>query len=270
MPFKILLFLSITLLAACSPQIIGPAAMPTETATPAPSPTPTPEATATETPTPTETAVPTETFAPMELSTNPDRPGKCTYEDVTSGRLAWNVKQHLKPWPEGAKNYGWDEVKDAGYAVIPTPGSISPESSISFCEISGDFLGKFDEKFIIMSVQILNTDGTTGIVNLLTSEHMGPYMITDRQRLNAFGNANKLINVLKKSNGRGIGLWESPSVDAQRWWKNDKDFGFMLDLYDLEGRSVVEKNVGELKKTGTVPNDLEKLLLVPIIAGGFR
>ena len=87
MPYKILLFLSITLLAACAPQIIGPSA--TETATPAPSATPS------QTPTPKDTATPTETPTPevkqfpiCQIEKFRDCP--ITVDDLFNGNyLAW-------------------------------------------------------------------------------------------------------------------------------------------------------------------------------------
>ena len=78
-----------SLLAACSPQIIGPTATPTETPTPAPSATPS------QTPTPKDTATPTETPTPevkqfpiCQIEKFRDCP--ITVDDLFNGNyLAW-------------------------------------------------------------------------------------------------------------------------------------------------------------------------------------
>ena len=212
--------------------------------------TPTPEDTATPTETPTPEVTPTETFAPMELSTDPEHPAKCTYEDVTSGRLAWNERQNAKPFPPDAKNEGWMNSEGGSTSdLILSRDSKFMEQLANICMTSGDFLGLPDKQVYIVGMQVLNIDGTTGYIHFLSNDQ---------------SEAKFVIDILTKSkNGTSIGIVRyHPFSIVEKYW-NDPKYGPAARLYRTEGEDKVKLMVNTLQVKGEVPIEMEKMLFTP-------
>ncbi len=243
MPFKILLFLSITLLAACTaqPSTASPAnATLSITEAHAPGFTIAPTLAPTETPTPEVT--PTETFAPMELSADLEHPGKCTYDDVRSGRLAWNVKQNAKPFPPEAINRGWKNVPP--YHIL-LDGTKSALQLVSICKINDDFEGFTDNRFsFVTSFAVKNPDGSTGAINFF--EVNNAYM---HGLLNTYNNEGEFNNL-------GIITDLNHDQVTQHW---DDQYGPMFRLYSTEGLNAI---LAVNSMTGNVPQEVEKFLYI--------
>ena len=210
--------------------------------------TPTPEPTATPTETPTPKVTPTETFAPMELSTDPEHPAKCTYEDVTSGRLAWNVEQNLKPFPDSAKNVGWkNESSGITSALSLAPGSRDILQLGNICEINDSFLGFTDNRTsYVSSVGVKNIDGTIGVFNVFSP---------NRDYLNGF------FKLFSNTNGNGIAIMRglNESQTKERWNSSN---GQMYRLYKTEGEDKVKIAINKLQITGIVPDEMKKMLFI--------
>ncbi len=240
MPFKILLFLSITLLAGCS--VLNPVAPTATTGETTPTPKPT-EIPATPTQTPTPEVTPTETFAPMELSADLEHPGKCTYDDVRSGRLAWNVKQNAKPFPPDAVGAGWEtQATDSSHIVFK--GSINAQQLVSICEINDSFEGFTDNRTsYVASVAVKNPDGSTGVIN---------YFLVNKEYLDGF-----LKNLKKDSRSNIAILTELNHDQAIKRWNSST--GPMYRLYPTEG---VDAMIALASLTGNVPQAVENYLYI--------
>lgn len=277
------LVLAATFLTSCAPAVIDPVIPipdrmgPTATeVSPTASPTGTATETATPAPTETETPVPTETFAPMEISDNPEAELMCTYEDITSGRLAWNVEQHLKPFPEGAVNLGWDKKDEGGNDLIgPEPGSIQAEILVSFCKIKGDFLGEPDRIFTVATLQILgpDKDKPPTIVNFLLSNEDSTNYVNrggTTLRIHLSATPRQLIDVLKKSKGRGIMLLKNLSVDREKYYNDHLPrLRYQANLLNLVGRPTIQSAISELDQKGST-DKFKRILVIEEIAPGYR
>lgn len=178
-------------------------------------------------------------FTPMELSTNPDRPGKCTYEDVTSGRLAWNERQNAKPFGEGTKVGWWSKIPSHDKY---TAFYIGPSRMVSFCVLDAPELNS-EKKLYQLGFQIHDTDDPTGhFVNIVMDE------IDIKYALN------------KYKNGGSIGIADGGVAydDREYWIERGRDW--VIKLADINTKNGLDEMVLKLKDHGTFPTSSEEVL----------
>lgn len=248
-PLFIMLFAALT---ACNSTSV------VNTPTIAPTLTPIPTSTVTPVPTPTETVTPiSEIFAPMELGTA-DKPGKCTFDDIQSGRYAWNARQQAEPFSADIKNTGWkpEGGTHQGHLTLKV-GNFGVEQTKPFvCEVVGDFFGlqvKPGELYII-TIPVKNTDGTTGFLNLLAAS-------------NTEINKERILKALVKSKGTGVGVIRSLNQTAIESALKSSKYKFGGQLWKAQGVNNITREVNNLEDSGIISAEMERMIFIPSIPG---
>jgi len=251
--FAFLIFVLLTLTACATP---APTAIVTPTASPTPSPLPStetpppPTATATATATKLATATPestvTEAFAPIEISTNPDKPTAITLEDVTSGRLAASERKLLQPFPPEAFMTGWTPMAEGDLQTLNIDTSASlgrykedpntrPEKIVSFSSLALKMDNGKTQNLTVIGIQVLNTDSTSTIFHL------------------AFETVNlqQYLDLLKNKYAAGfITNSPYPEISDSYWW-----------TYLLNIQPDIPALANQLQNIGIAPKELENYIL---------
>lgn len=190
------------------------------------------------------------TFEPMELMTDPNKMGVCTYEDITSGRLDWNVDQAIKNgdivFPEDAHNGGWENKRGENSLgnIYFSEDSKDAMQLVNLCKINGKFLGFPNDTSYVASVAVLNVDGTVGTLH---------FFINERPGLDWF---------LKLDTGN-LGITKSmPAEQAEKFW-DDPKYGPISRLYPTLGEKELMRILNELQISGMVSEELSKTLVIP-------
>ena len=199
----------------------------------------------------TEVTTPTETFEVMELSTDPEKPTICTYEDITSGRWAWNVKQQAQPFPEGAVNLGWERSERGSTSnLVFVDGSIDAIQEPFICKTTGEFEGLPDKNLYVLGLPVLNKDGSTGVLNLFVSD-------SDYKN-----NLSNLLRKMKESNGTRLELVTHKTNVEENWTGK---FAFSFRLYRTQDEKKVVYVTNQLEISDNIPADMEKMLFTGVI-----
>jgi hypothetical protein len=183
----------------------------------------------------------------MELSVDPNKMGVCIYEDITSGRLDWNIDKSGIAFPEDAANEGWENRSGESNSA---PMFLSRDSKdamqlVNLCKINDGFLDLPDRTSFVASVAVLNTDGTTGTLN---------FLLDHKKALDWF------LQTFSNMGNIGIRKQITESVVKGSW---NGDYAPSARSYETQGKEIVKKLLNELQITGVIPKDLEKILLTP-------
>jgi hypothetical protein len=239
-------FILIMLLTACASQPIIPTVIPntsipiiilTSTFTPEPAATT------------TSTALPTETFALMRLSTDPNKSDPCNWGDITSGRFAWNVKQNLS-FLADAVNAGWKGTEGGATSDLGlNQNSKDAVQLAAICKIDDSFMGFTDgRRSYVAAVGVKNIDNTFAEIN---------FLLNNKNELNLF-----LEKMISKDGGNDIII--SRAVDESQANDHLNDvYAPMYRLYNTDGEQDVITVINKLQSTGVVPDEMEKILLIP-------
>jgi hypothetical protein len=215
----------------------------------------TPNLSATVTPNPTQieiatdTPVPTETFAPMELSTDPDKPTKCLWQDVTSGRLAWSTKQNAN-FPPNTINKGWKSSNASSSSEIKlVAGASGALQRVNICQIDDSFEGISNPNRIsyVTSVAYKKMDGSVGAINIFSY---------NRDYLKG------LSDLLSSQNSGNITILRQLNASQTSQHQNDQ-YAPMFRLYGTEGSDAVSSAIDALENT----DDTSLLEKIAVITG---
>ena len=235
-------------LAACAPATGNPI----DTATALAKPTEVAATVATETLEPatataTKIATATEAFAPIEISTNPDKPTAITLEDVTSGRLAASERKLLQPFPTEAFMTGWTPMTEGDFISLNIDTSASlgrykedpntrPEKIVSFSSLALKMDNGKTQNLTVIGIQVLNTDGTSAILHFACKSV----------------NFQRTLEKLKSTSAAGFEINSSFPIES----------GEYFSTYLLSIQPDIPRLAGQLQNTGVIPKELEQFILV--------
>lgn len=201
------------------------------------------------------TSTPEQTFEQMEISTDPDHLGSCTYDDITSGRLTWNEKRNFEPFPDTVINNGWDHRPESNKTdkINLIHGGLDsiatrPEKIVSMCTISADFLGKPNETLVVIGFAVRNVDGSVSVLHIVTANRQGN------------SGLRKILNRFPQEQGMGFVRWADDTYknnlrNTEYWW--------WPVLYDRLGQEKLDKFADDLIKTGIITPEMETTLFLP-------
>lgn len=236
---SISVFILLMMLAACASQPIMPTA--TETYTP----TSTAVSTATETAMATVAATETPAFPKIEITTNPDQAPTITYDQITSGALAYWERQKINLIQQNVvKGTGW-MAPNGDKSLIFTNDHLQ---LASISKISGDFEGLPDQQLYVVGIQVPNKNGSYGLIHVLTKNDSTFKMSI---LLDALTNNNKQLYI--------VSLVDEFSVMK---YKNDKELGWGFLLDDTEGTQTISSTIKDLQSSGNVSSQMEDLLYI--------
>jgi len=230
------------------------AAIPTSTLTETPAATNTATATAPATAITTvkDTATASTTaIAEINLSTDPENPGSCTFDQIKDGTFLANEMRNLRRFPADAVNAGWISAEGGTTSdLILTSKSNKAEQIISICTISDEFLGLPSQQSYVVGLQVLNPDKSSGHVH---------FLLDDKSQLDLF------VSLLAKSNGIGIGIVREHPANIVA---NNPDIP-TFRLYDTEGNAALKQMVDNLQASGIVSTNMETMLFTASDATQF-
>ena len=189
-----------------------------------------------------------ETLEPLELSTDLNNIGACTYKDVISGHLVESLKTLEITFPENAINAGWENSEGSNLSnLVLTNRSKGVMQLASICEINDDFLGLPDRQSYVASVAVLNADNSIGYIN---------FLLDHKKALDWF------LNKLETSSGTGIEIRKQHSEkNVSAGWNGE--YAPTFRLYKTQGEKKIMTVITILQISGKVPEEMKELLITP-------
>src|SRR3989338_4954408 len=187
-----------------------------------------------------------ETLEPLELSTDLNNIGACTYKDVISGHLVESLKTLEITFPENAINAGWDYKRgEAGTAPIYlSTDSKDAMQIVNICKISNDFLGLNTESYVF-NVAVLNIDNSIGFINFFCFSKI-------ELELSIKNIAKTHLGILK----------EVPDEQAETE-RNHPVLAPFARLYETVGKNQIKTLINKLQIDDMVPEEMSKSLVLP-------